>query len=146
MVFSQEYSVSGVFGVVSREDCVADLFYGTDYHSHFGTKRGGMAVINGDGFSRFIHDITNAQFKSKFEHDIGKMRGHWGIGVISDYEDQPLLIGSRHGRYAIVTVGRVDNLSALAEFCLSRNSTHFSELKGNEYNQTEVVATLINRA
>ena len=89
--------MSGVFGVVAREDCVADLFYGTDYHSHLGTVRGGMAISNGNGFTRVIHDITNAQFRSKFEDDLGSMQGPAGIGVISDYEDQPLIIGSHLG-------------------------------------------------
>ena len=94
--------MGGLFGVVSREDCVEDLFYGTDYHSHLGTKRGGLAVANSAGFTRFIHDITNAQFRSKFETDVMTMHGTRGIGVISDYEDQPLIIGSHLGVYAIV--------------------------------------------
>jgi len=137
--------MGGFFGVVSKDDCVADLFYGTDYHSHLGTARGGMVVRVEGGFKRNIHDISNTPFRTKFEEDLPKYRGHMGLGAISDYEDQPLLVGSHHGRYAIVTVGRVDNLNALAEDCLARNSTHFSELKGNEYNQTEVVASLINQ-
>ena len=137
--------MGGFFGVVSKADCVADLFYGTDYHSHLGTSRGGMVVRLEEGFKRNIHDISNTPFRTKFEEDLPKYRGQMGLGVISDYEDQPLLIGSHHGRYAIVTVGRVDNLSALAELCLAHNSTHFSELKGNDFNQTEVVASLINQ-
>jgi amidophosphoribosyltransferase len=137
--------MGGFFAVVSKDDCVADLFYGTDYHSHLGTSRGGMVVRIEEGFKRNIHDISNTPFRAKFEEDLPKYRGHMGLGVISDYEDQPLLVGSHHGRYAIVTVGRVDNLNALAEACLSRDSTHFSELKGNEFNQTEVVASLINQ-
>jgi amidophosphoribosyltransferase len=137
--------MGGFFGVVSKDDCVADLYYGTDYHSHLGTSRGGMVVKLEDGFKRNIHDISNTPFRTKFEEDLPKYSGHMGLGVISDYEDQPLMVGSRHGRYAIVTVGRVDNLDALAEACLGRNSTHFSELKGNEFNQTEVVASLINQ-
>jgi amidophosphoribosyltransferase len=106
--------MGGFFGVTSRSDCVSDLFFGTDYHSHLGTKRGGLAVRNDSGFTRFIHDITNAQFRSKFDADIAKMRGRQGIGVISDYEDQPLLIGSHLGNYAIVTVGVVRNLAQLS--------------------------------
>ena len=137
--------MGGFFGVVSKDDCVADLFYGTDYHSHLGTSRGGMVVRTEDGFKRNIHDISNTPFRTKFEEDLPKYRGRIGLGVISDYEDQPLLVGSRHGRYAIVTVGRVDNLNDLAEVCLARTSIHFSELKGNEFNQTEVVASLINQ-
>ncbi|MFA6294060.1 MAG: amidophosphoribosyltransferase, partial [Victivallales bacterium] len=90
--------MGGFFGVASKVDCVTDLFYGTDYHSHLGTMRGGIAVINRDqGFTRYIHDITNSQFRSKFEHDISKMQGNCGIGVISDNEDQPLIIGSYLG-------------------------------------------------
>jgi amidophosphoribosyltransferase len=121
------------------------MFYGTDYHSHLGTSRGGMVVRTEDGFKRNIHDISNTPFRTKFEEDLPKYHGRMGLGVISDYEDQPLLVGSRHGRYAIATVGRVDNLNALAEVCLARTSIHFSELKGNEFNQTEVVASLINQ-
>ena len=136
--------MGGFFGVVSENDCVADLFYGTDYHSHLGTSRGGMVVRREDGFKRNIHDISNTPFRTKFEDDLPKYRGRMGLGVISDYEDQPLLIGSHHGSYAIVTVGRVDNLEALARAAVRRNGTHFSELKGNEYNQTEVVASLID--
>ena len=90
--------MGGFFGVVSKEDCVCDLFYGTDYHSHLGTKRGGMAVLGPDGkIIRRIHDITNAQFRSKFDEDLDDFRGRSGIGIISDYEDQPLIIPSRLG-------------------------------------------------
>lgn len=137
--------MSGVFGVVSTEDCVADLFYGTDYHSHLGTLRGGMAVKNGEGFTRFIHDISNTQFRSKFEVDLPRLHGPMGIGVISDYEDQPLLINSRHGAYAIVTVGKVDNLDALVRTALSKNGVHFSEMTGSEVNPTQLVAHLIDQ-
>ena len=137
--------MGGFFGVASKGDCVADLFYGTDYHSHLGTRRGGMVVRGRDGFQRNIHDITNAPFRTKFEEDLPKHRGGLGLGVISDYEDQPLLIGSHHGRYAIVTVGRIDNLQALAEQVLASRGAHFSELKGNEVNQTELVAAIIDR-
>ena len=136
--------MGGFFGVVSRNDCVADLFYGTDYHSHLGTSRGGMVMRVKEGFKRNIHDISNTPFRTKFEDDLYKYEGGMGLGVISDYEDQPLLVGSHHGRYAIVTVGRVDNLSVLAEACLSKNGMHFSELKDNEFNQTEVIVALID--
>jgi len=138
--------MGGFFGVVSKDDCVADLFYGTDYHSHLGTSRGGMVVRNGSGFKRNIHDISNTPFRTKFDEDLPKYDGHMGLGVISDYEDQPLLIGSHHGTYAIVTVGRLNNVQGLAREALRRRETHFSELKGNEFNQTEVVANLINRS
>ncbi len=137
--------MGGFFGVASRGDCVVDLFYGTDYHSHLGTARGGLVVYGPEGFKRNIHDITNTPFRTKFEDDLPKYRGSTGIGVISDVEDQPLLIGSRHGTYAIVTVGRLANLDALAREALDGNGTHFSEIKRNEFNQTEVVASVIDR-
>ncbi|MBN1648327.1 MAG: amidophosphoribosyltransferase [Spirochaetales bacterium] len=136
--------MGGFFGVVSADDCTADLFYGTDYHSHLGTKRGGLAVRNAKGFVRFIHDITNAQFKSKFENDIAKLNGSMGIGIISDYEDQPLLICSHLGNYAIVTVGVIKNLEQLAKEAFRDRLTHFSEMSGGEINPTELVATIIN--
>ncbi len=137
--------MGGFFGVVSTTDCVSDLFYGTDYHSHLGTRRGGLAVQNHAGFSRFIHDITNTQFRSKFETDIHRMQGNKGIGVISDYEDQPLIISSHLGVYGIVTVGNIRNISQLAEQAFSKRSTHFSEMGGNGINPTELVTTLINQ-
>jgi amidophosphoribosyltransferase len=136
--------MGGFFGVVSKSDCVNEVFFGTDYHSHLGTRRGGMAVCNGDGVKRYIHDITNAQFRSKFEPDLHRLQGRTGIGVISDYEDQPLLIGSHLGTYAIVTVGRIANLEELTRAAF-KHSTHFSEMSGDEVNPTELVATLINQ-
>lgn len=137
--------MGGFFGVVSEHNCVPDLFYGTDYHSHLGTRRGGMAVVNERGFTRFIHDISNAQFRSKFDDDLSKMEGSSGIGVISDYEDQPLIIGSHLGVYAIVTVGMVRNARELAQKAFGERNAHFSEMSGNEINPTELVASLINR-
>ncbi len=137
--------MGGLYGVASKTDCVSDLFYGTDYHSHLGTVRGGLAVRNERGFTRFIKDITNAQFRGKFEDDLGKMHGPLGIGVISDYEDQPLIIGSHLGTYALVTVGRILNLDALAAEAFRKQTTHFSEMTGDGINPTELVATLINR-
>jgi amidophosphoribosyltransferase len=137
--------MGGLFGVVSKEDCVSDLFYGTDYHSHLGTKRGGLAVRNAGGFGRFIHDITNDQFRSKLEPDLPKLHGNMGIGIISDYEDQPLIIGSHLGTYAIVTVGVVKNARELVEIAFQKRTTHFSEMSGTEINPTELVATLINQ-
>jgi amidophosphoribosyltransferase len=136
--------MGGVFGVVSKSDCVADLFFGTDYHSHLGTQRGGLVVRNGDGFRRFIHDITNSQFRSKFEDDLPMLQGGMGLGVISDYEDQPLVISSHLGTYAIVTVGRVHNLEALIADALGHNGTHFTQIRDNEVNPTELVANLID--
>jgi len=137
--------MSGFFAVTSKADCVEDLFYGTDYHSHLGTRRGGLAVAGDGGFARHIHDITNSQFRSKFEGDILNMRGRRGIGVISDYEDQPLIIGSHLGVYAIVTVGVVQNAADLAKRAFGKRATHFSEMSGGEINPTELVATLINQ-
>jgi len=133
-----------MFGVVSQQDCVDDLFYGTDYHSHLGTQRGGLAVANDEGFKRHIHDITSSQFRSKFEDVIPRLHGSMGIGVISDYEDQPLLINSHHGAYAIVTVGKVDNLEELVKAALQKNGVHFSEMTGSEVNPTQLVAHLID--
>ena len=136
--------MGGFFGVASKSDCITDLFYGTDYHSHLGTRRGGMVARDGSNYVRFIHDITNAQFKSKFQDDVLKMSGTMGLGIISDYEDQPLLIGSHLGVYAIVTVGAIQNLDELARDVYQRQS-HFSEMCGGELNPTELVATIINQ-
>lgn len=137
--------MSGFFGVAAKTDCVADLFYGTDYHSHLGTMRGGLATWVPDRFIRFIHDITNAQFRSKFEDDLPHLQGNLGIGVISDFEDQPLIVGSHLGTYALATVGRILNLDELAAEAFRGRATHFSEMGGSGINPTELVATLINR-
>lgn len=137
--------MGGFFGVVSKHDCVSDLYFGTDYHSHLGTKRGGMAVLEGPRVQRYIHNIENTQFRSKFEDDIPKMAGRKGIGVISDSDDQPLIIQSHLGKYAIVTVGLVRNAEALAQKALTERGVHLAELRAGEINQTEVVATLINQ-
>jgi len=136
--------MGGFFGIVSKEDCVEDLFYGTDYHSHLGTKRGGLAVLKPDGFQRVIHSIENDQFRSKFDSELDKLRSQSGIGVISDYDDQPLIIRSHLGNYAIVTVGAIKNAEELAEQAFRRRRIHFSEMSGGEINPTELVATLIN--
>ena len=138
--------MGGLFGVVSNTDCVQDLFYGTDYHSHLGTSRGGLAVFNGEAFTRNIHDITNAQFRSKFEHDIRGMEGHSGIGVISDNDSQPLLIGSHLGDFAIVTVGVIRNAEALSKKAYGNRTAHFSEMSGGGVSPTELVASLICQA
>ncbi|MBF0431051.1 MAG: amidophosphoribosyltransferase [Fibrobacteria bacterium] len=137
--------MGGFCGVISKQDCVPSLFYGTDYHCHLGTKRGGLATLDKDGFQRYIHDISNSQFKSKFETDILTMTGRSGIGIISDYEDQPLIIGSHLGRYAIVTVGVIKNDESLVKKAFKKGRTHFSEMSGNEINPTELVASLINQ-
>ncbi len=136
--------MGGLFAVASSDDCVADLFYGTDYHSHLGTRRGGLAVFKGDHIHRYIHDISNAQFRSKFEDDIRKLHGNRGIGVISDYDDQPVIIRSHLGTYAIVTVGVVANAAKLADTAY-RGHAHFAEMGGGEVNQTELVATVIDQ-
>ena len=137
--------MGGFFGIVSQEDCVSSLFYGTDYHCHLGTRRGGLAVLGRNGFDRSIKDITSSQFRSKFDTDINAMHGNSGIGVISDYEDQPLLIGSHLGTYGIVTVGVTNNAQALATKAFEHKVVHFSEMSGNEINPTELTATLINQ-
>jgi len=137
--------MGGLFGVVSKEDCVLDLFYGTDYHSHLGTSRGGLAVLNGKGFTRFIHSIENAQFRSKFEGDIQEMSGNMGIGCISDTEAQPLIIRSHLGNYAITTVGRINNIQLLVNRVFDKRPAHFLEMSGGEINPTELVSTLIDQ-
>ena len=137
--------MGGLYGVVSKSNCVEDLFYGTDYHSHLGTRRGGLAARGKDGFIRFIHNIENAQFRSKFETDILRMSGNMGIGCISDMEDQPLLITSHLGSYALVTVGKINNLQGLADDAFRRRGVHFSEMNDGTINPTEMVATLINQ-
>lgn len=136
--------MGGFFAVASQNNCQEDLFYGTDYHSHLGTRRGGMAVYDGRIIRRVIHDITTAQFRSKFELDRFRLEGRLGIGVISDHEDQPVLVGAHLGVYALVTVSRILNLAALARRAHARRNTHFAELSGGEVNPTELVATLIN--
>ena len=136
--------MGGLFGVVSNTDCVEDLFYGTDYHSHLGTIRGGLAVKNSVGIQRFIKDITSAQFRSKFDKDIKKLHGNKGIGVISDTDDQPLIINSHLGVFAICTVGKINNLDEIASEALE-NGAHFSEMHGGEINPTEMVATIISQ-
>ncbi len=137
--------MGGFFGVASKNDCVPTLFYGTDYHSHLGTKRGGLTTLSDSSFIRFIHDITNSPFRSKFEDDIARMIGNLGIGIISDYEDQPLIIGSHLGHYSIVTVGVIKNAEEIAKKAFKMSGVHFSEMTGNEINPTELVATLIDQ-
>ncbi|MCP4761795.1 MAG: amidophosphoribosyltransferase, partial [archaeon] len=136
--------MGGLFGVVSNTDCVEDLFYGTDYHSHLGTIRGGLAVKNSVGIKRFIKNISTTQFRSKIEKDITKLHGNKGIGVISDTDAQPLIIKSHLGIFAISTVGKINNLEELVEEAL-RNKIHFSEMFDGEISPTEMVATIINQ-
>ena len=135
--------MGGLFGSVNKENCINDLFYGTDYHSHLGTKRGGLAVKNGSDFSRSIHNIENDYFRSKFEPDLPKLQGNKGIGVISDHDPQPLIIGSHLGTFAIVTVCKINNMDELSARAF-QNKMHFSEMSGSEMSPTELVAMLIS--
>ena len=137
--------MGGFFGVASKTDCVFDLFFGTDYHSHLGTKRGGMAVCGEDGFQRAIHNIENAPFRTKFERDVDEMKGPLGIGCISDTEPQPLIVRSHLGNFAITTVGRINNMEALVREAFDAGTTHFLEMSGGSINPTELTAALINR-
>jgi len=135
--------MGGLFGAVSKDDCVMDLYYGTDYHSHLGTKRAGLAVSNNEEFIRFIHNIENDYFRSKFESDLPKLHGNKGIGVISDTDSQPLIIGSHLGKFSIVTVAKINNINDLAKAAFD-GKKNFSEISGNEISPTELVAMLIS--
>ena len=117
--------MGGFFGVVSSHPCSTDLFYGVDYHSHLGTKRAGMATREGDVFHRSIHDIENSYFRTKFCDELGKFTGNLGIGVISDTDSQPIVVNSHLGRFAIVTVAKINNLEELVAQCLE-NRQHFA--------------------
>ena len=137
--------MGGFFGVASKQDCVFDLFFGIDYHSHLGTRRGGMAVYGENGINRAIHNIENAPFRTKFDKDVNEMKGWYGIGCISDYEPQPLMIRSHHGTYAITTVGKINNSERLIQQLFDGGHSHFMEQSGGEINATELVAALINQ-
>ena len=137
--------MGGFFAVTSKTDCVFDLFFGTDYHSHLGTRRGGMAVYGPNGFDRAIHNIENSPFRTKFEKDVTKMEGNYGIGCISDYESQPLIVRSHHGTYSITTVGKINNIEAILKEIFARGNTHFLEMSGGDLNATELVAAIINQ-
>lgn len=138
--------MGGFFGVASKTDCVFDLFFGTDYHSHLGTRRAGMAVYSKDkGFDRSIHNIENAPFRTKFDKDMTEMSGPLGIGCISDYEPQPLIVRSHHGTYSIVTVGRINNVEQIVTEIFRTGHTHFLEMSGGDINATELVAAIINQ-
>ncbi len=137
--------MSGFFGVVSKEDCVFDLFYGIDYHSHLGTRRAGMAVYSDEfGFDKAIHNIENSPFRTKFASESVEMKGNMGIASISDYEAQPIFIRSHHGSYAICTVGKINNTEEIYNNIISEK-THFFEMTGGELNPTELVAAIINQ-
>ena len=137
--------MGGVFGVVSQANCTLDLFFGTDYHSHLGTRRGGMAVYGPGGFNRAIHNIENSPFRTKFERDVEELVGNIGIGCISDNEPQPLLVQSHLGSFAITTVGKINNSDALVKLCYENGCTHFLEMSGGNINPTELVAAMINQ-
>ena len=137
--------MGGFFGVASKQDCVFDLFFGIDYHSHLGTRRGGMAVYGENGFDRAIHNIENAPFRTKFDKDVQKMTGKFGIGCISDYEPQPLLVRSHHGTYALTTVSMINNMEELTKKLFDTGHSHFLEMSGGDINATEMIAALINQ-
>lgn len=138
--------MGGFFGVAAKENCIFDLFFGTDYHSHLGTRRAGMALYDAEaGFNRAIHNIENTPFRTKFDKDVNKMYGTLGIGCISDYEPQPLIIRSHHGTYAITTVGRINNKDEIVAEIFQHGKGHFLEMSGGDINATELVAAVINQ-
>ncbi|MCH5265371.1 MAG: amidophosphoribosyltransferase [Lachnospiraceae bacterium] len=137
--------MGGFFGVVSKEDCMFDLYFGTDYHSHLGTRRGGLAVYGEKGFDRAIHNIENAPFRTKFDKDMQEMHGYMGIGCISDYEPQPLIVRSHHGTYAITTVSKINNTGEIVNNIFTNGNSHFLEMSGGDINPTELVAAIINQ-
>lgn len=135
--------MGGFFGVASKEACNLDLFYGTDYHSHLGTRRGGMATYGSDGWKRAIHNIENSPFRTKFEKDVDTMNGNIGIGCISDYDPQPILIQSHMGCFGITTVGKINNADQLIRNLYENGHTHFQSMTSGQINSTELVAALI---
>lgn len=137
--------MGGIFGVASKSSCTLDLFFGTDYHSHLGTKRGGMAVYGPNGFSRSIHNIENTPFRTKFDGDLDELEGTAGIGCISDNEPQPLLVQSHLGSFAVTTVGKINNMNELVDISYKNGCTHFLEMSGGSINPTEMVASLIDQ-
>ena len=136
--------MGGFFGTISTKDCVNDLFYGTDYNSHLGTKRAGLVTFDEEsGFHRSIHSLERAYFRSRFEDELDEFKGHQGLGVISDTDPQPIIVNSHLGRYAVVTVAKINNLREIADELLKQRM-HLSEMSANNINQTELVALLIN--
>ena len=135
--------MGGFFGVAAKSECALNLFYGVDYHSHLGTRRGGMATHGPEGFNRAIHNIENTPFRTKFEKDVEDLTGNLGIGCISDYEPQPLLIQSHLGSFAIVTIGKVNNMDELLDKVYKSGHSHFQEMSGGQVNTTELMASLI---
>ena len=137
--------MGGFFATALKGDAVFDLFYGTDYHSHLGTRRAGMVVHGREGFNRAIHNIENAPFRSKFGKDVHDMEGNLGIGCISDYDPQPLLVRSHHGTYAIACVGKINNSDELISEVFKSGGSHFQMMSSGEVNKTELTAALINQ-
>ncbi len=136
--------MGGFFGTISKRDCVNDLFYGTDYNSHLGTKRAGLVTYDEEsGFHRSIHSLERNYFRSRFEDELDQFKGHQGLGVISDTDPQPIIVNSHLGRYAVVTVAKINNLRQIADELLQQRM-HLSEMSANNINQTELVALLIN--
>lgn len=138
--------MGGFFGVASKTNCTLELFFGVDYHSHLGTRRGGMAVYGPNGFNRSIHNIENSPFRTKFDRDLDELSGNMGIGCISDMEPQPLLIQSHLGSYAITTVGKMANADELVREAYENGHIHFLEMSGGKINATELVAAIINQS
>ena len=136
--------MGGFFGVVSKSDCVFDLFYGVDYHSHLGTRRAGLAVWKDGRINKAIHKIENSPFRTKFEKEAAEMKGNMGIGCISDFDSQPLVVRSNHGTYAITCVGKINNAKELEERFLTNNA-HFLETSTGDINSTELIASIINQ-
>lgn len=137
--------MGGFFGITSKCDCMVDVFFGVDYHSHLGTRRGGMAAFDKEiGLQRKIHNIENSPFRTKFEHIFEEMKGTSAIGCISDSDPQPMLIRSHHGTYAITTVGTINNADALIDLYMSAGGGYFDAMTGGKVNSTELVAALIN--
>lgn len=136
--------MGGFFGVASHEDCVFDLFFGTDYHSHLGTRRAGMAVCGDGRFDKAIHNIENSPFRTKFDSEFHSLKGNYGIGCISDYEAQPILMRSHHGTFAVTTVGKINNIKEIEKELLAKD-VHFNVMSNGEINPTELVAILINQ-
>lgn len=136
--------MGGVFGVVSHNDCVMDIFFGTDYHSHLGTKNGGMCILQEDGFHRTIHSISNNPFRGKFENELDAMEGNFGIGAISDGDPQPLTVRNKFGNWGITTVGRINNKNELVEWLIDESNTHFMSKSGGEINNTELIASIVS--
>lgn len=135
--------MSGFFGTALNSNCVLDLFFGTDYHSHLGTRRAGMVVHGKDGFTRSIHNIENSPFRTKFDKELDSFEGNLGIGCISDYEAQPLLIHGKLGSFAITSVGKINNIAELKKVCFENGMSHFYEMSTGEVNPTEIAAALI---